>query len=406
MGEDRHDGEGYGSRRDSSRRRLHRRPRRSSGRRRTRCRTALVSGRAAPGATPRGRAGRRPDRRQAAAGRPRRFPLDVALPARARSRVRVETVDRARPPRGPHRARTCSGCPARRGRDSGRRGSTSALQRARAAARRSASRSTSGIYVQNLATGAAAAWNARATFPAASTLKLAIAVTSLARDERPAGAGIDARPAPAADADRLRQRGGELRARLARRLDERRSAPRQRADAVDRARATRRCTAATSIGTSLDPSASRRPAASRCASSSQPRWGVGKTTTALDLAQLASRGLARERGPRPARPAQRGPHAAEARYLLYLLAHVRGPSKIGREVPAAPASSCSTRPAGSTPRATTRASSSGGRDRRRRRDDVPLVGGRRAVRRDVLAGRRRGGGARRVSAAEPATAGG
>ena len=43
--------------------------------------------------------------------------------------------------------------------------------------------STSGIYVQNLTTGAGAAWNARATFPAASTLKLAIAVTALARTE-------------------------------------------------------------------------------------------------------------------------------------------------------------------------------------------------------------------------------
>ena len=41
--------------------------------------------------------------------------------------------------------------------------------------------STCGIYVQNLATGAGAAWNARATFPGASALKLAIAVTALSR---------------------------------------------------------------------------------------------------------------------------------------------------------------------------------------------------------------------------------
>jgi beta-lactamase class A len=38
---------------------------------------------------------------------------------------------------------------------------------------------TSGIYVQDLASGRGAAWNARARFPAASTLKLAIAVAVL-----------------------------------------------------------------------------------------------------------------------------------------------------------------------------------------------------------------------------------
>ena len=38
---------------------------------------------------------------------------------------------------------------------------------------------TSGIYVQDLATGQGAAWNATARFPAASTLKLAVAVTVL-----------------------------------------------------------------------------------------------------------------------------------------------------------------------------------------------------------------------------------
>ena len=36
---------------------------------------------------------------------------------------------------------------------------------------------TSAVYVQDLRTGRGAAWNARARFPAASTLKLAIAVT-------------------------------------------------------------------------------------------------------------------------------------------------------------------------------------------------------------------------------------
>ena len=52
---------------------------------------------------------------------------------------------------------------------------------------------TAGIYVENLGTGAGAAWNAKATFPAASALKLAIAVTALARTEGTPvrGSGLD-----------------------------------------------------------------------------------------------------------------------------------------------------------------------------------------------------------------------
>jgi len=45
---------------------------------------------------------------------------------------------------------------------------------------------TSGVYVQDLATGRGAAWNAAARFPAASTLKLAVAVAVLrAHDGKP-----------------------------------------------------------------------------------------------------------------------------------------------------------------------------------------------------------------------------
>ena len=40
---------------------------------------------------------------------------------------------------------------------------------------------TSAVYVQSLTSGAGAAWNARARFPAASTLKLAIAIAVLER---------------------------------------------------------------------------------------------------------------------------------------------------------------------------------------------------------------------------------
>ena len=53
----------------------------------------------------------------------------------------------------------------------------------------------SAVYVQDLATGAGAAWNARARFPAASTVKLAIAVEVLRV--------LDARPPPRSSLDRL-----------------------------------------------------------------------------------------------------------------------------------------------------------------------------------------------------------
>jgi hypothetical protein len=53
----------------------------------------------------------------------------------------------------------------------------------------------SAVYVENLATGAGAAWNARARFPAASTVKLAIAVEVLRV--------LDARPPPSSDEARL-----------------------------------------------------------------------------------------------------------------------------------------------------------------------------------------------------------
>ena len=113
------------------------------------------------------------------------------------------------------------------------------------------------------------------------------------------------------------------------------------------------------LGTSLEPTArarrSRHPAERR----PQPSWGVGKSTTALDLAQLhravwlASAGL----GPLGVRAP--GSTPAEARYLLYLLAHVQARSKLDRVVArSAGGASCCTRRAGSTRRATTPASSS------------------------------------------------
>ena len=195
----------------------------------------LVSGRAAPGAT---RVLVRVDGRIVGKRRlaGRAFTLDVSLPPREVT-IRVETVDA----RGRRAGRTIGnvlGLP---------RAARPRLrpprldERLQRQVRRlvAAFPGTPGVYVENLATGQAAAWNARATFPAASTLKLAIAVTYLTRSSGAPLAGSRERPAPAGHADRVGQRGGEQRARLARRLDERRREPRQHADALDRPRAHR-----------------------------------------------------------------------------------------------------------------------------------------------------------------------
>ena len=88
---------------------------------------------------------------------------------------------------------------------------------------------------------------------------------------------------------------------------------------------------------------------------SQPSFGAGKYTTAWDLARLARAVYlaAGGKGPLP----RLGVSAAEARYLLWVLAHVSDGGKLGRFLPR-PAAVC-TRPVGTARRATTRGSSSG-----------------------------------------------
>ena len=111
----------------------------------------------------------------------RHFQLRVALPP-TESTVEVITVNRnGRRSRAtvPHVLGASRRCVAGAARAAQRRRSSS--ERCSELAQRFGS--TSGIYVQDLTTGAGAAWNARATFPAASTLKLAIAVTALSRTE-------------------------------------------------------------------------------------------------------------------------------------------------------------------------------------------------------------------------------
>jgi hypothetical protein len=285
----------------------------------------VVEGRAAPGAE---RVVVRVDGRIVAKLRlhGRSFTVDVDLPPRE-VRVRVETVDargrragrtvphvlglpraarpRIRPPRLDPRLQ----------RDVWRLATTFP--------------GTAGIYVENLGSGAAAAWNARATFPAASTLKLAIAVTTLTHANGPpdAGSGLDVllrRMLVASD--------NEAANRLLMGLGGSTSGGGRAVNALVRSIGLERTEmyGGYIVGTSRDPV--REPAGRGVPLNvlSQPSWGVGKSTTALDLAQLHRAVWLASAGLGPLGRPRAGLDAAEARYLLYLLANVQRRSKLGR----------------------------------------------------------------------------
>ncbi len=257
--------------------------------------------------------------------RRRRFQLRVNLPSGETS-VRVVTVDA----KGRRASATVShvlGAPraAAPRRHAARLDGLLARELRRTAA---AFGPTAGVYVQNLVSGAGAAWNAKATFPAASTLKLAIAVTALARTEGTPG------------------RGSSLDSLLRQMLVFSDNAS---ANAVERAFG-----GSTSGGSALvnalmrsiglvdtemyggyeierDPQ--RRPAAAiPVRVDSQPWWGRGKKTSAWDLASLARGVWLASAGLGPLRAAQPGFTARDARYLLYVLSQVRDGGKLDREL--------------------------------------------------------------------------
>jgi hypothetical protein len=257
------------------------------------------------------------------------FSVDVPLPPRD-TRVRVETIDRS----GRRAGRTVDhvfGLPrAARPRVRPLR-LDPRLQRDVLRLMR-AYPGTSAAYVENLATGAGAAWNARATFPAASTLKLAIGVTLLTRLERP--------PAPGSHLDRMFRAmlipsDNEAANRMLVLLGGSTSGGGAVVNATMRSIGLERTEmyGGYILGTSLVPPPTRDIAARGVPLDvvAQPSWGIGKATTALDLARLfraiwlGSGGL----GPLTSRA---GLSPAESRYLLYVLAHGRDREKLGRVV--------------------------------------------------------------------------
>lgn len=184
-------------------------------------------------------------------------------------------------------------------------------------------RGTSGFYVQSLTSGVGAAWNAKARFPAASTLKLGIATAVLVQH-----AGI---PPPGSRLDALLREmivpsddeaANELLVWLAGST----SAGGQRVNALMRSIGL---VDTIMYGGYLVASLSSRiPVRVE----RQPAFGVGKYTTAHDMTALwRALWLATEdRG--PLRRAQPGLTRADARYLLWLTAHVRDVPKLDRRV--------------------------------------------------------------------------
>ena len=172
---------------------------------------------------------------------------------------------------------------------------------------------TSGIYVQDLATGRGAAWNAAARFPAASTLKLAVAVAVLRAHEGKPAAGSRV--------------GGLLRSMLV-------ESDNDAANALEvwlggstsggsaRVNETMRALGLydSEMYGGYERTTQGRAAPIPIRVESSPAFGVGKYTTAWDLGRLTRAVYlgASGKGPLP----DLGVTASEARHLLWLLGQV------------------------------------------------------------------------------------
>ena len=181
------------------------------------------------------------------------------------------------------------------------------------------------FYVQNLTTGRGAAWNAKARFPAASTLKLAIAAAVLERHS-----GIPGRSSYV---------GGLLREMIIPSDDAAANALEVWLAGSTSAGAAEVNALMGSIGMTdsimyggyeVQPRSLSGPIPVRV--DEQPAFGVGKYTSAADMARL-HRAIWLASGNRgPLRKRQPGFTAADARHLLWLLAHVRDAPKLDRFV--------------------------------------------------------------------------
>ena len=182
---------------------------------------------------------------------------------------------------------------------------------------------TSGIYVQDLRTGQGAAWNAGARFPAGSTLKLAIAVTvlrslhgkpeSFTQVSRLLGKMLVSSDNDAANALEVWLAGST-------------SAGSSVVDETMRALGLSDSAMYGGYETTRRPASATAPIPIRV--ESQPAFGVGKYSTAADLARLVRAVYLAADGRGPL--LRLGVSGAEARYLLWLLAQVTDRGKLDR----------------------------------------------------------------------------
>jgi beta-lactamase class A len=182
-------------------------------------------------------------------------------------------------------------------------------------------RGTPGFYVQSLTSGRGAAWNAKARFPAASTLKLAIAAAVLAEHD-----GVPSSRSYV---------GGLLREMIIPSDDAAANALEVWLAGSTSAGSHEVNGLMGSIGMSdsimyggYETRSLSGPIPVRV--DDAPPFGVGKYTTAADMAEL-HRAIWLASGNRgPLRAQRPGFTAADARHLLWLLAHVRDTPKLDR----------------------------------------------------------------------------
>jgi hypothetical protein len=182
---------------------------------------------------------------------------------------------------------------------------------------------TSGIYIQSLTSGAGAAWNAKARFPAASTLKLAIATAVLAEYS-----GV---PSPGSYVDALMRRmitvsdnasANALEVWLAGST----SAGSARINALMQSIGLR--DTIMYGGYETGTFARRIPLRVE----DQPSFGFGKYTTAWDLSSLLRAIWLASGGRGRLHSARVGFTDADGRYLLWLLGHVGDSPKLDRVI--------------------------------------------------------------------------
>ncbi len=180
-----------------------------------------------------------------------------------------------------------------------------------------------GIYVQDLRTGRGASWNAGARFPAASTLKLAIAVTALRRLNGP--------PAPASRIATLLGRmlidsdndaANELEAWIGGSV----FAGSDRVNETMRALGLQDSLMYGGYETARRSAAAAPPIPIHV--ESEPAFGLGKYSTAADLARLARTVYLAAAG--KGALLRLGVSGSEARHLLWVLAQVPDRGKLGR----------------------------------------------------------------------------